>query len=139
MGQPVELSVPAYPGEKIPGRVALIAPLGDARAHTFDVTIYPSQQDGRLLAGMYAQVDVKASERPEATLVPREAVVQQEGANVVFVVEDGKASARRVQVGVSDDQHVEILSGVSSGEEVITVGHFGLRDGQAVRAPGSQE
>ena len=48
-GLDVQLSVPAYPGETFPAKVVTVAPTGDARAHTFDAKIVPTNQDPRLL------------------------------------------------------------------------------------------
>ena len=99
-GQTVNLTVPAYPGVNFPGTVTVIAPVGDARAHTFDVTIVADQSDGRLRSGMFSEVDLTVAQKPDAVLVPKEAVVQQGGNSRVFVVQDGKAQARPVQVGL---------------------------------------
>jgi hypothetical protein len=55
------------------------------------------------------------------------------------VAQDGKASARQVQTGMSDDKSIEILSGIAPGEPVVVVGQTGLRDGAAIQvvdAPG---
>jgi HlyD family secretion protein len=129
---PVELSVPAYPDRVFKGRVVTIAPLGDARAHTFDVTVFAEDRDGLLKPGMFAQVDVIAATKPNAVLVPTTAVVQQGAASRVFVIVDGKASARTVKPGIADTANTEIVEGVSAGDQVVTVGQNVLRDGQAV-------
>jgi membrane fusion protein (multidrug efflux system) len=134
-GQTVSLTVPAYPGVNFPGMVTVVAPVGDARAHTFDVTIVADQSDGRLRSGMFSEVDLTVAQKPNAVLVPKEAVVQQGGNSRVFVVQDGKAQARPVQVGLTNDKSVEIVSGVSEGEQVVVVGQNGLRDGTDVTTP----
>jgi membrane fusion protein (multidrug efflux system) len=137
-GQPVQLEVAAYPGETFTGLVTTVAPAGDARAHTFDVTIIPDNPGGRLMPGMFAQVRVTAIERSAATLVPKEAVVQQDGAAIVYVVAENRAQARVVQVGVSDDKNTEIVTGVEPGDQVVVVGSYGLKDGQPVQVPGER-
>jgi membrane fusion protein (multidrug efflux system) len=138
-GQDVQLSVPAYPGVAIPGKVVTIAPAGDPRAHTFDAKIVPNSQDQRLLAGMFAQVQLTAAQKPDAILVPRESIVQQADGPVVFVADNGRAVARKVQLGMSDDKNVEILSGVSPGEQVVVAGQNGLKDGAAVQVVGDSQ
>jgi len=132
-GLGVNLSVPAYPDLTIPAKVASVAPAGDTRAHTFDARIVPNNQDQRLLPGMFAQVQVIASQKPDAILVPKEAVVQQGTTPVVFVNDNGRASQRQVQVGITDDKSSEILSGLAPGEAVVIVGQTGLRDGAPIR------
>jgi RND family efflux transporter MFP subunit len=133
-GLDVNLTVPAYPGETFPAKVITVAPAGDPRAHTFDAKIVPSNSDPRLLPGMFAQVQVIAAQKPDAILVPREAVVQQGTNSVVFVNDNGKASQRPVQIGLSDNTSIEIVSGLAAGEQVVVVGQNGLRDGAAIQA-----
>jgi membrane fusion protein (multidrug efflux system) len=132
-GLDVTLSVPAYPDVQFPAKVDTVAPSGDTRAHTFDAKIVPTTQDSRLLPGMFAQVQVVAAQKPDATLVPREAIVQQGAQQVVFVNDNGKASQRTIQTGMSDNTSIEILSGVTPGEQVVVVGQNGLRDGAPIQ------
>jgi HlyD family secretion protein len=132
-GLNVNLSVPAYPGVTFPATIVSVAPAGDTRAHTFDAKIVPTTPDGRLLPGMFAQVQVVAQQKSDALLVPKEAVVQQGNNQVVFVNDNGKASQRQVQVGITDDKSSEILSGINPGEQVVVVGQTGLRDGVPIR------
>jgi len=134
-GQSVTLELPAYPGVAFSGRVTSIAPTGDPRAHTFDVTVVPNGSDDRLRPGMFADVEVTVAEKSDALLVPRDAVVQQGDRSVVYVAADGRASARRVELGLQNENSVEILSGIEEGEQVVTVGQNTLRDGQAVQVP----
>jgi membrane fusion protein (multidrug efflux system) len=132
-GLDVNLTVPAYPSETFPAKVITVAPAGDPRAHTFDAKIVPVNQDQRLLPGMFAQVQVIAAQKPDAILVPREAVVQQGTQPIVFVNNNGKASQRPVQIGMSDNTSIEIVSGLAPGEQVVVVGQNGLRDGAAIQ------
>ncbi|HEX8968090.1 MAG TPA: efflux RND transporter periplasmic adaptor subunit, partial [Chloroflexota bacterium] len=132
-GLDVQLGVPAYPGETFPARVVTVAPAGDPRAHTFDAKIVPSTQDQRLLPGMFAQVQVVASQKPDAILVPREAIVQQGTQSIVFVNNNGKAEQRQVQTGMSDNTNIEIVSGVAPGEQVVVVGQNSLHDGSPIQ------
>ncbi len=138
-GQSVAFTTAAHPNAKFTGNVVAVAPLGDARAHTFDVTILPDLQDSRLMPGMFAQVQVTAAENTQAVLVPRDAIVQVGGAPTVFVVDGGRAVARKVETGIVDEKAAEILTGVAPGEQVVTLGQNGLRDGQAVQAPSGRD
>jgi len=137
----VKVSKSSNQGVTIPAKVVTVAPAGDARAHTFDAKIVPDSQDDRLLPGMFAQVQVVAAQKPDAVLVPKEAIVQQAGNQIVFVNDNGRATARPVQLGMTDDKSAEILSGVATGEQVVVVGQNGLRDGapiQVAQQPGQQ-
>jgi HlyD family secretion protein len=127
-----EVSVPAYPNRTFKGKVATIAPLGDARAHTFDVKVFAEDREGLLKPGMFAQVSVIAATKANAILVPTAAIVQQGNVSRVFVVQNGKASAKTVKLGIADATNTEITEGVAAGDQVVTVGQNVLRDGQAV-------
>jgi len=138
-GQSVQLTVPAYPDATFPAKVVTIAPSGDTRAHTFDVKIVPDNQDQRLLPGMFAQVQVVAAQKPDALLIPKEAVVNQSGNTIVFVNNNGTASQRQVTTGMSNDAQIEITSGLAPGEPVVVVGQSALRDGMPIQDISQQQ
>ncbi len=129
----VELTVPSFPGKTFKGKVATISPLGDARAHTFDVKVFVDDPTQQLRAGMFAQAGVVVSTKPNAVLVPNGAISQQTRGNIVFVVVDGKAVQKVVKLGIVDEANSEIVDGVAAGDQVVTVGQNVLRDGQAVQ------
>jgi membrane fusion protein (multidrug efflux system) len=85
---------------------------------------------------MFAQVQLTAAEKPDAVLVPREAVVQQPDGPVVFVADNGRASQRTLQLGMQDDKSYEVLSGVQPGEQVVVAGQNALRDGAPIQIVG---
>src|SRR5262249_56122244 len=91
----------------------------------------------RLLPGMFAQVQVVAAQKPDAIVVPREAIVQQGTSPVVFVNNNGKAEQRQVQTGMSDNTNIEIVSGVAPGEQVVVVGQNSLHDGTPIQVAGA--
>ena len=81
----------------------------------------------------FNQVLDKSKANPQATLIPIQALIAEENRDVVFVLKDGKAFRREVEKGLVKDTSVEILKGISPGEEVITAGQSTLRDGVPVR------
>ena len=131
--QDVTLTVPAYPGVNFPAKVVTVAPSGDPRAHTFDVKIVPIAQDQRLLPGMFAQAQIVAQQKPDALLVPKEAIVQQGTQQVVFVADNGRAVATPVKTGMTNDTSVEITSGLAPGAQVVVIGQNGLRTARRSR------
>jgi RND family efflux transporter MFP subunit len=78
------------------------------------------------------QIDIDAEERPNAVFVPAEALVREGESQVVFVVNGDRAQRRPVTTGLADDVRIEITSGVTPGELVITDGHLGLPDGARI-------
>ncbi len=86
-----------------------------------------------LAVGTPVQLDIDAEEHTGVVLVPVSAVVREGAEIAVFVVANDKAERRAVTVGLSDDAHVEVRSGLKSGEQVITTGQAGLPDGAVIR------
>ncbi len=133
---PVALTVPAYQGATFSGKVTGVAPVADAKSHTFLIKIAPDNSSGKLSPGMFADVRVTADKREGALLVPKEAVLQQGDKRILFVAKDGQASLRTIQAGFSDDKVVEVLQGVEADEQVIVAGHMGLNNGDRLLLPG---
>ena len=127
-----EVTVPAFPNRIFKGKIATIAPLGDARAHTFNVKVIADDREGLLKPGMFAQVNVIAATKPNAILVPTASIVTQGQTSRVFVIVNGKAAAKTVKLGIADTTSTEITEGLAAGDQVVTVGQNVLRDGQAV-------
>jgi RND family efflux transporter MFP subunit len=137
-GRPAVLTVSAYPGEEFPAVVAVVSPTADQRSRTFQARIVPSNPGGKLREGMFAQVRIRGDERPNAILIPNQAVVQRSGKSVAFVVVDGKAQMRDLQLGLSDGRQTEVLEGLEPGDQLIVAGQETLNDGDAVRMGGSR-
>jgi len=114
----------------IAGVVSEIAPVADPVSRTFNVKLdLPS--NGALRAGQFARVTVPVGES-RALRVPASAAVQRGQMELVFVVANRQAQLRLVKTGKRIGDTVELVSGVSAGEQVVVEGANGLRDGQPV-------
>jgi len=136
VGQEAVTSVAAFPGRPFPGTVTSVAPAADARTHTFTVKVTPAEQSGMLRSGMYATVSILALERMKTILIPQSAMIDDGVAQRAYVVVDGKAVSRALVTGLTDNEHVEVLSGLSPGERVVTKGQPSLSDGAPVKVAG---
>jgi RND family efflux transporter MFP subunit len=133
-GQPVSLRVAAYPGVDFPAIVTTVAPLADAKTHTFAVTVTPLDKKGLLRSGMFADTTLLAEEKQNTLLVPLTAVTTVNDTPTVYVINaDGVAEQRAVTTGLSNQTQIEILSGVKIGENVVTAGQVNLQDGITVK------
>ena len=116
---------------------ARISPVVDAQTGTVKVTIAVDPGQENLRPGMFVNVDIVVNTHADAVLLPKRALVYAEGRPYVFVVEerDGQTVGvrRAVDLGFSEDDRVEVLSGAHAGEPVIMVGQSTLRDGGQVR------
>ena len=138
VGAPAVAEVDAFPGEMFRGRVARIAPVLDPATRTAGMEIELPNPSHRLKPGMYARVRLTVAERPNALVVPRNAVVDLEGKRGVFVLEGTQRQAhfRSIDVGLQDEKVSEVLNGLSEGQTVVTTGASALRDGDPVVLPG---
>lgn len=133
VGQPAELSFDAVPGRSFAGQVALISPYIDAQTATFPVRIRVTETGGLLRPGMFARVAIVYERKPDALQIPRTALLDGDGPPKVFVVQDGKAAERTVELGLSNGAMIEVVSGLKDGEQVVVVGQGAVKPGAAVR------
>jgi HlyD family secretion protein len=141
LGQEAEVTVDAL-GEAVQkGHVVEIATSGreDPALGTIDfaVKVAIEDPDPRLRPAMTAKVDILTATRDDALTVPIQAVVKRrfkadgeevkgseakglDEVDTVYLIADGKARPQRVETGISDELHVEVVSGLSVGDEVIT-------------------
>ncbi|MBN1960909.1 MAG: efflux RND transporter periplasmic adaptor subunit [Deltaproteobacteria bacterium] len=138
VGQPVKITLDAYPDWKIPGKVRTVIPTADRQKATVKVRIAFEQLDPRILPDMGVKVAFlsetsKKEAQPTArALLPDTAIHNQDSKTVVFVVNNGRLERRAVQVGNNNAGEVEILAGVSPGDTVVVSSVSQLRDNQAV-------
>ncbi len=142
-GQGAKVAVESAPGRVFRGVVKMISPVVDPESGTIKVTVQiPGGGSGILRPGMFASVHIITEVHRNTLVIPKKALVLEGEGNHVFVYERdgergvGKAVRRKVGMGFKDNEHLEILNGLSEGEQVITVGHEGLRPGTAVRLVG---
>jgi RND family efflux transporter MFP subunit len=139
-GQPVEATLDAYPAWKIPCKVIAIIPTADRQKSTVRVRVAFDQLESRILPDMSIKVAFHESLRagspgPSApgVTVPKAALRQQDGKDVVFVARNGQATRRAVTVDRADGDQVVIAAGIAPGEKVIIEPRTGLSDGLSIR------
>ena len=132
LDMPAKVEVDAYPGEVFTGRVARLAPVLDPATRTAQMEVEVPNPASRLKPGMYARVQFVVLERADALTVPRNAMVEIDGARGVFVAEGKTARFRPVTSGIIDGEAVEITDGLADNSTVITLGSASLRDGDPI-------
>ena len=134
-GQPARVMIDALPGRVFPAGVRRINPGVDPASGTVKVTL-DIPPAGPLRPGMFATVRIITEVRDQALIIPRKALVLETDQDDVFAVRDGRARRLRVELGYADGDRIEVLSGLTDADRVITVGHEGLKDSAAVRVVG---
>ena len=129
VGQPAEITFPAYPGDTRRGVVDYIFPSLTAQSRTAQVRITLPNPGDRLKQGMFANVTLQGT-GGMATVVPSEALIDTGRRQVVIVKRGGRFIPQEVRVGRDSDQWTEIVAGLQPGEDVAASGQF-LIDSEA--------
>jgi RND family efflux transporter MFP subunit len=137
-GQPVESTLDAYPEWKIPCKVIAIIPTADRQKSTVKVRVGFDKLDARILPEMSVKVAFREAANPgsvaqRTVVVPKAAVHQQDGHDVVLVVLNERAERRAVTVTGSTGDETTISAGLSAGEKVILDWPTGLTEGVKVK------
>lgn len=132
VGNRALVSMDALQGRTIEGRVARISPILDPATRSGSVQVEIPNPDGQLKAEMSARIQMEMGGNRTALLIPREAIVMRGDQPGVNVLEDGRARFRPIETGITTDNGVEVISGLTLGLKIITRGTQGLQDGAPV-------
>ncbi len=117
----------------IGGRVARISPIVDQATGTVKVTVELSGQEGLFKPGAFVRVAIRTDTRVGSVLVPKRAVVEEDGETFVFITEEDSVKRMKVDLGYESDRDVEIVNGVGPGESIVVAGQGGLKDGSKIK------
>jgi len=140
--QKVTAILDAYPNWEIPSHVRTVIPTADRQKATVKVRISFDKLDPRILPDMGIKVTFLSDEPVKksnaaapvvAVLLPNDAVHDENGKKIVFLVKNGKLERRAVAIGNSKGDQTEIMSGLVAGDIVVLRGPANLQDGLAVQ------
>jgi membrane fusion protein (multidrug efflux system) len=134
VGRPLTLRVDAVSGGEFTGEIYAIDPRLDAATRTFALRGTVPNTEGLLRPGMFAQIELTVAERPQALVIPEQAIVPRGERLYVFKVSDGKVTLVPVVPGLRQPGIVEIVDGLAPGDTVVTEGQMKLREGMPVAA-----
>lgn len=122
-GQTLTLTVDAYPGETFTGTLVAIDPVIDINSRSAKLRARIDNSDYRLRPGLFARVELGTGEANQSGLmIPEQALLQQGEERFVYRVVDGKAVRTVVQTGLRLPGRIQVLSGLSEGDQVISAG-----------------
>jgi len=131
-GQPVLIEIDALAGPPVRASVTRVSPIVDPDTGTFKITIELSGVGQNIKPGMFGRMSIVYDKHENALQVPRSAIVETASDTSVFVVEDSVGIRKAVETGFSSNGMVEITSGLTMDENIITVGHIGLKNEASV-------
>ncbi|GIV21798.1 MAG: hypothetical protein KatS3mg023_3549 [Armatimonadota bacterium] len=132
VGQSVTVTVDAYPGKQFRGTVSRIYPVGSEGSRDFIVRVDMQNEGGMLKPQMFARGEILVDVHRNVVLIPKDAILTQDGKQVVFVVKEGVARRVAVQTGYINGVNAEVR-GIPAGAQVVVQGQENLRDGDKVR------
>ncbi|HEV8509256.1 MAG TPA: efflux RND transporter periplasmic adaptor subunit [Gemmatimonadales bacterium] len=121
-GQLVSFQVAALPGKNFSGEVVFVDPVVELPARTITVKARVPNPERRLQAGMFIEVRLATNIRPNAVIVPEDAVLPLQGSTFVWVVKEGKADRRQITLGVRTAGWAEVQGGAVEGGDSVVVG-----------------
>ena len=125
VGTKVTMRLDYLPGKEFLGRVDFIYPTLDAKTRTVKVRLRFDNQSGEFKPNMFAQVAIHSSDAAPALLIPKEALIRTGNQDrVVLALGGGSFKSIAVTVGRFDSESVEILTGLTDGEEVVSSAQF---------------
>lgn len=133
VGTAVEVKVAPYPNEIFPGEVFFVSPTLDPATRRIIVKAWVPNQDRRLRAGLFANVEMQIDQRENAILVPESAIVfDRQGTYVWKIDTESVAGKVPVETGLRRDGTVEVTLGLRSGERIVSTGTHKVKEGEKV-------
>ncbi len=131
-GLPCQLQVASY-DRTFPGSIDILGGELDRLTRTMEVKITTSNDEELLKPGMFARITIHAGLKENILLLPRSAIRFHHGRAYVFVIRNGLLEERRIELGKTHEEQLEILTGLQAGEQVVTSDYGDLNEGTAVQ------
>jgi membrane fusion protein (multidrug efflux system) len=133
-GQLVSFQVAALPGKNFSGEVVFVDPVVSLPGRTILIKARVPNSEHQLQAGMFIEARLATNIRPNAIVVPEDALLPMQGSTFIWAIKEGKADRRQVSVGVRTAGWAEIQGGVEAGDSVVVGGGERLFPGAPVMA-----
>jgi RND family efflux transporter MFP subunit len=121
----------------VQGRVERISPVVDQSSGTVKVTIALEPKHG-FRPGAFVRVEIRTDTRVNAVLIPKRAIIEEDGQNYVYLAAGDRANRTKVTLGYQSEGLVEVRQGVNQGERVVVAGHGALKEGARIKVVATQ-
>jgi RND family efflux transporter MFP subunit len=132
-GLKVHVNFDALPDLKLDGEITSLVPQADKESRTFPVKINIENKDGTIKSGMVARVSFPIGEPSTIKLVPKDAIVSQNNANFIYIVNEGAAQPLPVSTGMAFEDKIQVIGPVETGQLVVVKGNERLMPNQPVK------
>ena len=122
-----------FPEQKYFGVISNIDQRVNRDSRTIRAYAIIDNKNNNLRPGLMLNIDIILEEIEATMLIPEESVLTSRDFSYVFVIEEDIAKLKEVNIGISSNGMIQILSGISSGDKVVTLGHEKLKDGSKIK------
>jgi len=132
MDQVANISSPVFPDRKWVGKVAYVSPYGDEN-HNYQVDVLLNNTPEILKAGTNVSVEFNVTQKENVIIIPKKALIADRKDPYVYIIKNGVAHGCNVVVGLSEGNNIEIISGLSAGDELVLSGQINLSEGSKIK------
>ena len=126
------INVDAYPDLEFKGKVTKISPVVDLSTRTAPIEITIDNSNYNLKSGMFAKVKLALEAKKDIPVILKDAIFGRPPNNYVFVVENKKASFKKIVLGIRQGPYYEVKEGLKEGDLVVVMGQQRLTEGAIV-------
>ena len=128
-----KVRIDALGGKTVVAKKHFLSKTADPMARLYNLDLELDNSGGDILPDMFTRVEIIKKELPDGLSIPLYSVISRNDDQIVYVVQENRAKARSVKLGLLDGWRVEVQEGLQAGEDVVVVGHRSLNDGEAVK------
>lgn len=132
-GQEARLTLGAAETRRRVGKVVRVSPVVDQSTGTVKVTVELNKAQDDFRPGAFVRVGIETDSREGNILVPKRAILEEDGKSYVFVAEDEEARRVEVHVGYQNDGKAEILKGLETGQKIVVAGQGALKEKSKIK------
>ena len=137
LGKNVKVYSELNPSLVSTGKITEIARSADVQTRTFQVKATFPNKNNNFMPGMFAKTELELTSQEPVPVIPRQAVIYSEAGPKVFIISEGKAYGKSIKTGLQNENEIEVLDGLKSGETVVKIGTNNLKEGIPVVVSGN--
>jgi membrane fusion protein (multidrug efflux system) len=131
-GMRTDVTTEILEGTMFAGSIKLINPRIDVQSGTVKVTVEVFDETTTLKPGMFVEARIVIGKKEDVLVIPRKSILYKQNKTYVFVSDRNQVSQREIELGLTEEDYVEVLNGLEQGEVIVTVGVEGLEDGERI-------
>lgn len=133
VGQSVQIYSEMNPDVIQAGKINQLSKSANIQSRTFEMqALFSNTQDRWFKPGMFCRVNVKMKTKNNSLVVPFNAIVKENNSDGIYLINEDKAYFKSITTGISDGKFIEVISGLKTGDRIVTVGMNNLKDGTVV-------